>query len=174
MATKTQTWNVTTVNGVTTRVDINAGKVVNSGKISINGGEEADLNAFLNPQESNKLENVYDIPLPDGEMVKLYRDNFGATLTYMGKDVLTGEEYTKAKVPGWLWVFLVIYVVEFLTMFNGALGGVLYACAFFIGYGICRKKNLSTGAKVGLNILILVLATLIAIARVVVYVLYQM
>ena len=153
-----RTWNIQLADGGVAQVEIFGNR-----KVSINGSEAVKLKDLLNKEESSIFEKGYDLPLGNGEVAKYYIQNLKTALTYNGIDIDTGKEHTPFKVPGWLYVFFVLYCVDFFAFLGGALGGILYVCAISLGYNICKKPELKTSSKVLFNTLIYIAATVIGI-----------
>ena len=117
--------------------------------ISVNGGTETKCKELRDGVESNLFENVFNIPLNNGETAKLFVSTTSKVLTYQGKDVVTGEEYTVAEIPKWVYAFAVVYILSWIFILGGALGAVvdLFAMAFTVQTASRSKK--STAGKVG-------------------------
>ncbi|MBQ1641363.1 MAG: hypothetical protein II571_09140 [Lachnospiraceae bacterium] len=155
---KENNWNFNLEDGTPVTVTMRKNKW-----ISVNGGNETNCKELKDGVESNFFENVFNIPLENGESVKLFVSTTNKVLTYQGKDVTTGEEYLAAKVPAWSYAFIVLYVINWLFIIGGAIGAVidLFAVAYTVQTATRSKKG--TGAKVGLCIAIYVVVTILSL-----------
>lgn len=158
---KVKTWNFNTTDGTSVEVSLRKNTW-----ISVNGGEEVHAKKIKNKEDSNAFETVFDIALPNGEVAKLFCSTTQKHLVYNGKDVNTGEAYEVEKIPGWEWVFIVLYIVNFALILGGALGAVVNLFAAAASVRIATRSKKSTGMKVLLSILlfvgVLVLSLLVA------------
>ena len=92
-------------------------------KVSINGAEPVKLNKLS--RKSNLLETNYSMMIEGKEAVLHIRQFGAAVLSYDGRDCATGETYIPAKVPGWVWVFVVLHAMDFLFLIGGAIGAAV-------------------------------------------------
>ena len=132
-----KTWNVT-ANDSYYKVSYD-GK-----KLSINGGDLLPLRKFK--KKAHALETEYFIPVGN-ETAVLHisnRKKVEPVLTLGGIDCMTGQSYQMEKAPGWVWGFVVLYVINFIFILGGAVGGALSsACSLFsILIASDRKKNI--------------------------------
>lgn len=153
-----KSWKFTTTDGTPMEINLRRNTWV-----SVNGRDEINAKTIKNKEDSNIFEAVFDIPLPNGEIVKMFSSTTKKHMVYNGRDVETGEAYEVAPIPAWAWVFVVLYVANFFLFLGGALGAVvnLFGAAFTIEVATRSKK--STGVKVVLNILILIAVVVISL-----------
>ena len=146
---KENNWNFNLEDGTPVTVTMRKNKW-----ITVNGGPETNCKELKDGAESNLFENVFNIPLDNGESAKLFVSTTEKVLAYQGKNVVTGEEYVAVEIPKWSYAFLVIYILSWLFICGGALGALidLFAMAFTVQVASRSKKT--TGAKVGLCFLI--------------------
>ena len=141
MAAPTGNWNYTDSQGMSHSVDLAKNKV------SIDGGEPVKISK-LKGKGSNMLETIYQIPNETGDDVKMCFKGKAPVLTCNGINVETGEAYTPTKLPGWIWVFYVLYIVNWFLIMGGALGGAANAGGAFICSTIAANTKMKTVAKV--------------------------
>lgn len=137
-------------NNVREEWNVNQYKVVyENGKVSINYGEAIKVGK-LKTHKNNALEHSYEIEL-GAQTAILYVSNsrkIKPVLTVNGINCATGQVYEEVKIPGWNWVFVVLYVINFFVLIGGALGGAVWcACALFSAR-ISADKTKTTGIKV--------------------------
>ena len=143
---KEKIWNFQTEDGATVEVVMRKNRW-----ISVNGGAEMNVKTIKDGTDSNLFENVFNIPLPNGEQAKLFV-GMGQKLVYQGKDVTTGLLYEAVEVPKWTYVFFVLFVLNWFVIMGGAFGAVASLLgAYAVYYVVCRTEK-SNGAKVGLCI----------------------
>ncbi|WP_027208334.1 hypothetical protein [Butyrivibrio hungatei] len=138
---KTREWLFNTSTGMPVRVTLNKNKLV-----SVNGSPETKVMALKSP-ESNFAERVFDIPLGNGEIAKLCVRN-KQVLVYNGRNVETGEEYKTIQLPKWVYVFVVLYIVNFFVLLGGALGGATSAIGAYASANISADEKRNTLTKV--------------------------
>lgn len=147
--------------------------VLDNNKISINHADPVKLGKFSN--KGNILERHYAIPLGSQNAV-LYigsQNDGRPVLTLNGIDQATGQPYEPVKIPGWIWVFNVLYIINFIMLVGGALGGATWTACAYLSARIATGKNQSTAVKVlvcvglyiGTSIIGLVLALALAPMR---------
>lgn len=133
------------------------------GKVSINNGEAVSLNKFRHNSKLGSSEIF--IPVGDKELV-MYSGNFGVVLTKDGKNCLTGEPFTPPVMPKWVWVFVVLYAIDFFALLGGLLGGAINFGAFGLTTTIASSAK-TTGKKlalcIGLYVILTVLEFVIAL-----------
>lgn len=156
---KENNWNFNLEDGTPVTVTMRKNKW-----ISVNGGNETNCKELRDGVESNFFENVFNIPLENGESVKLFVSTTNKVLTYQGKDVTTGEEYVAADVPKWVYAFIVLYVLSFVLIVRGWLPILVDMFAMIFTAQIATRSKKSTGAKVGLAVLINVGAIVLHLA----------
>ncbi|WP_029231677.1 hypothetical protein [Butyrivibrio sp. VCB2006] len=155
---KVISWEFNTADG--TPVEINLRR---NTWVSVNGGEEVNARTIKNKAESNIFENVLDIALPNNEIAKLFVSTTKKHMVYNGRDVNTGEEYAAAPIPGWAWIFVVLYAFNFLAVLGGALGGMVNLFAAALSIQIATRCKKSTGVKVLLSALLFVAVAAISL-----------
>lgn len=147
------------------RLDGTVTKLVTKGrKFSLNGGQFEKLDNYK-AQDSEFAISYYDIPVGNGEMVRIRQPRFASGVEdvfYNGRDVLTGQAYEKIIFPKWAYAFVALYIANFLFIMGGALGGVAFAFGSCITFNICANSKNSTGKKVALSIGLYVLITVIS------------
>ena len=116
MAAKEMVWNFE-AQGIPYKIEL----VKN--KVSINGAEPVKLNKLS--RKSNLLETNYSMMIEGKEAVLHIRQFGAAVLSYDGRDCATGVAYIPAKVPGWVWVFVVLHAMDFLFLIGGAIGAAV-------------------------------------------------
>lgn len=154
MAALKGNWNFTDSMGVSHSVDLT------KNKITIDGGEPMNI-AKLKSKSSNMVETIYDIPNGSGDDIKLCLNGKKPIFTCNGIDVETGEAYEPTKLPGWIWVFYVLVIINFFLLIGGAIGGALSALIAFFCSVIAGNKKMKTGVKVLACIGIYVVATIV-------------
>ena len=84
------------------------------------------------------------------------------------RNVETGEEYTTIQLPKWVYVFVVLYIVNFFLILGGALGGATSAIGAYASANISADDKRPTSTKVlfciGLYVVISAVSLLLAIA----------
>ena len=93
-----------------TRVKI---ELIKKRRVTVNDGMEMWIDC-MKAKESSFVEKVYDIQLGNGEVAKLYISN-KSIMTYCGKNVETGEDYSPREIPDWAYIFVSLYVLTFLA-----------------------------------------------------------
>lgn len=153
---KEKIWNFQTEDGATMEVVLRKNTW-----ISVNGKEEINARDIKDGSVSNIFENVFNIPLPNGEQAKLFVGT-KHKLVYQGKDVNTGLPYEAVTIPKWTYVFFVLFALNFLIIMGGALGAVAsISGAYAVHHVACRTEK-SNAVKVGLCIAIYVAITIIS------------
>ena len=96
------------------------------------------------------LESGFEIPLGNKLAVLWQRGNGvdGPVLTMDGRNVENGEVYEPIVVPKWIWVFNVLYIINFFLVIGGALGGALNAGFAYITASVAANKKKSTITRV--------------------------
>ena len=145
---KTREWLFNTSTGMPVRVTLNKNKLV-----SVNGSPETKVMALKSP-ESNFAERVFDIPLGNGEIAKLCVRN-KQVLVYNGRNVETGQKYSPLELPDWVYIFVALYVLNFIFILQGILGGAFAALGAVITSKFAGDNYKSTGKKVILSVLLL-------------------
>jgi len=134
-------WNYTDSQGMSHTIELSKNKV------TVDGGEPVKLNK-LKGKGSNMLETVYQIPSQTGDDVKLYFKNKNITCVCNGTDVDTGEAYEPVKMPGWIWVFYVLFIINFFVVMGGALGACVQAGGAALCSTVAANKKMNGVAKV--------------------------
>lgn len=145
--------------------------VFENNKISINHGEMTKLGKFKS-LKGNLLEKPYEIPL-NGQNAILYLSGGKPILTLDGIDCATGQPYEPIKIPGWNWVFYVLYIINFIILIGGALGGAAWTGCAYLSARIASDQKKSMAVRVllcvalyiGTSIVGLILALLIMSLR---------
>ncbi|MBR4357190.1 MAG: hypothetical protein IKQ00_04625 [Butyrivibrio sp.] len=127
--------------------------LVNNRFVSVNNGPQIKLKD-IKAVESNFAERVFDVPLGNGEIAKLCIMN-KQILTYNGRNVETGQKYSPLELPDWVFIFVALYVLNFIFILQGALGGAFAALGAVITSKFAGDKYKSTGKKVILSVLLL-------------------
>ncbi|SEW19691.1 hypothetical protein SAMN05216413_1525 [Ruminococcaceae bacterium KH2T8] len=141
MAAPTGNWNYTDSMGMTHSVDLAKNKV------SIDGGEPIKI-AKLKAKGSNMVETIYQIPNETGDDVKLCFKGKYPVLACNGINVETGEAYTPTKLPGWIWVFYVLFIANWFLFIGGAIGGAANGGGALLCSTIAGNNKMKTVAKV--------------------------
>ena len=124
--------------------------ILHKNKISVDGNEPVKLKD-LNAQKVNKVW-AYTIPLGTMDSCTLYRSSYtGDSLVQNGIDCKTGQPYVEEKLPKWVWIFWILYILDFALIIQGAIGGALNAGEAAFTGTIALQRNLSTAAKVILS-----------------------
>ena len=137
MATKEMVWNIE-VESVPYKIEFKKNQV------SVNGREPVKLNKLK--KTGNTWVTNYAIPLQDKEAT-LHISSFAQpVLSLDGRDCSTGEVYEPVKVPGWVWVFIVLHALNFFLLIGGAIGGAIQALVIYpmISVAANTKKKTST------------------------------
>lgn len=139
MAAKEMVWNIE-VEGIPYRI------VFNKNKVSVNNAEPVKLGKL--PKTGNSFETHYSIPLAGKEAV-LHIKQFGTPiLSFEGRDCSTGEPYVPAKLPGWVWVFVVLHAIDFFLLIGGAIGAALQVLVISVMMSVSTNAKKSTTARV--------------------------
>lgn len=102
-------------------------------KITIDGGVPQKIKEFPITRETG-FQKV-NIQL-DNEEVYLYISTFGQfALVQNGINLATGEAYDATPLPKWIWAFWALFIVDFVVVCGGAIGGALN----FLGAGLVTK-----------------------------------
>lgn len=156
-------WNYTDSTGVSHSVELLKNRV------TVDGGEPVKINK-LRGKGSNMLETVYEIPNGTGDDVKLYFRNKNITLVCNGINVQTGETYEPVNIPGWIWVFYILFIVDFFLIIGGAVGGCIFAGGAALCSTVASSRKMKGAGKVfacigiyaGFTIVSLIIAVLIS------------
>ena len=139
MAAKEKVWNIE-VEGVPYRITFAKNQV------TVNSAEPVKLGKLK--KTGNSWETHYSIPIADKEAV-LHIKQFGApVLSFQGRDCSTGEEYVPAKIPGWVWIFVVLHALDFFLLIGGAIGGALQVLVIGIMISVSTNQKKSTAVRV--------------------------
>ena len=114
-------------------------------KVFINGNKVKRLKTV---KGSTVIEHGYELALGNQSAV-LWVPSFrgeNPVLTYNGINVLTGQGHELKKIPGWIYVFAVLYIIDFVVLLGGALGGALNFAmyAFTNKIAVDTKKSPAT------------------------------
>lgn len=136
MAAKEMVWNIE-VEGIPYKIELKKNQVI------VNGREPMKLNKLV--KLGSTWETNYYIPLDGKEAILHVRQFSAPVLSFQGKDCSTGEEYVPLKMPGWVWVFIVLHAINFFILIGGAIGGVLqfFVAALMVSASANTKKKLS-------------------------------
>ncbi len=134
-------WNYVDPNGVWHNLTLEKSKV------SIDGGAPFRINKYRAPG-GNMVESVFQIPNEHNCDLKINIRAGKAILTHNGIDVQTGRTYTPPKMPGWIWVFYVLFIAEFFLIVGGAVGGGIFGSAAFICSGLAVNDKMKTSTKI--------------------------
>lgn len=152
MAAKEMVWNFE-AQGIPYKIEL----VKN--KVSINGAEPVKLNKLS--RKSNLLETNYSMMIEGKEAVLHIRQFGAAVLSYDGRDCATGEAYIPAKVPGWVWVFVVLHAMDFLFLIGGAIGAAVQFLVIAALATISSDTNKPTSTRILLCTGIWLLSTIL-------------
>ena len=139
MAAKETVWNFE-AQGIPYRVELKKNKV------SVNGGDPVKLNKLS--RKSTLLETGYSMTIEGKEAVIHIRQFGTPVLSYDGRDCTTGEEYIPVKVPGWVWVFIVLHAIDFFFLIGGAIGAAVQILVIFWMATIASKTEKPTALRV--------------------------
>lgn len=148
MAANENVWNIE-VEGVAYKIEFIKNRV------SVNGREPVKLNKLK--RTGNTWVTNYSIPLQDKEAI-LHISSFAKpVLSFEGRDCRTKEVYEAVKVPGWIWVFIVLHALNFFLILGGAIGGAIQAMVIYpmISIAANQKKKTSTRVLICLGIWLL-------------------
>lgn len=114
-------------------------------KIFVNGNR---IKNFKKAKGSSVVETGYELALGNQTAV-IWAPAFRGeepVLTLNGINVLTGQMHELKKIPGWIYVFAVLYIVDFILLLGGALGGALNFAmyAFTNKIAVDTKKSPAT------------------------------
>ncbi len=147
-------WNVQ-INGVVYLVEYMKGSVY------INGGEAFKLRSLERKRKFMVPRCDYIVPLAGKELTLIIGQIDGVVLLMDGIDLKTGQPYQSPKLPGWTWVFYVLYLVNIFLILGGALGALINATVATITTSVANNKKMSTGKRVAICIAMYVVATAI-------------
>jgi len=139
MAAKEMVWNFE-AQGVPYKIE------VKKNKVSVNGAEPVKLNKLA--VKSNFLETNYTMMI-EGKEAVIHIRQFGAPiLSYDGIDCATGKEYIPKKVPGWVWIFVVLHAIDFFVLIGGAIGGMVQVLIITAMATAASNTKMATGVRV--------------------------
>lgn len=120
-------------------------------KISIDGAEPQKLKEF----QITRVTGFQQVSIHvDTEVLTLYISTFGEyALVQNGIDLATGQPYDATPLPKWVWVFWILFIVDFFGLVGGALGAVINFLGAAAVTKIISKHEDSTGKRVTLSIL---------------------
>ncbi|MBO4637058.1 MAG: hypothetical protein J5685_07920 [Clostridiales bacterium] len=161
MAAIAGNWNYTDSMGMSHTVTLEKNKV------SIDGSDPVKISKYRS-KESNMIVSVYQIPNDQGDDLKLCIKGKEPVLARNGINVATGEKYAPEKMPGWIWVFYILFIAEFFLVMGGALGGVFNGSGAFVCSAVAVNKKMNGVARffvcLGVFIAFSVLEVILAIA----------
>ena len=146
-------WNVQ-INGVVYLVEYMKGSVY------INGGEAFKLRSLEYKRKFIPSRMSYTVPLAGKELTLVIGQIDGVVLLMDGIDMSTGQQYQVPKLPGWVVVFYVLYIIN-IAVLGGAVGALINATMATITTTIVNNKKLSSGKKVAICIAIYVVTTVL-------------
>lgn len=139
MAAKEMVWNFE-VQGIPYKVGLKKNTV------SINDAEPVKLSKLA--RKSTLLETNYSMMI-EGKETVLHMKQFGAPiLSYDGRDCATGEEYVPTKMPGWVWIFIVLHAIDFFFLIGGAIGGIIQVFVIAMLASVASNRKKSIGVRV--------------------------
>ena len=121
--------------------------VYSKNKVSYDGCEPIKIGK-LKSKGSNMVETVYSIPNMEGNSLLLCLKGKAPVLACNGINVETGEAYTPTKLPGWIWVFYVLFIVNWFLFIGGAIGGAANGGGALLCSTIAGNNKMKTVAKV--------------------------
>ena len=96
----------------------------------------------------------------EGKEAEIHIKQFGApVLSYDGRDCATGEAYVPTKIPGWVWVFVVLHAIDFFFLIGGAIGGAVQALVIAAMASVASNRKKPTGVRVLICVGIWLLST---------------
>lgn len=150
MASNEKVWNFV-AEGVPYQIELKKNKV------SVNGAEPVKLSKLA--RKSNLLETNYSLMIEGREAV-IHIRQFGAPiLSYDGRDCATGEAFVPAKVPAWVWVFVILHAADFFFLIGGAIGGALQVLVIAGLVTVASNRKQSLGVRVLICTVIWLLST---------------
>lgn len=160
-----QNWTYTDSQGISHTVELN------KNKISVDGEKPVNINKYKT-NESNMVESLFLLPSNGSDVVMLAVKGKVYTLLLNGKNVETGEEYQPVQIPKWIWVFYILFIVNFFVVMGGALGAVVQCLGASLCSTVAANSKMSTTAKVlacvgiyiGFTVLCLVIAVSFGLA----------
>ena len=152
MAKKVNAWDVQ-VGGNVHHVEFKRNK------ISIDGAEPQKLKTF----QITKVTGFRQVSIPvDTDVLTLYISTFGDyALVQNGIDLATGQPYDAAPLPKWVWVFWILFIVDFVAIMGGALGGCVNMLGAAAVTKIIANHKDSVGKRVTLSILVWLLLSIV-------------
>ena len=139
MAAKEMVWNFV-AQGVPYKIELK------NDKVSVNDAEPIKLNKLS--RKSNLIETTYSMMI-EGKEAGIHIKQFGApVLSYDGRDCATGEAYVPTKIPGWVWVFVVLHAIDFFFLIGGAIGGAVQALVIAAMASVASNRKKPTGVRV--------------------------
>lgn len=139
MAAKEMVWNFE-VQNIPYKIELKKNTV------SINNAEPVKLNKLS--RKSNLLETNYSMMIEGKEAVLHIRQFSAPILSYDGRDCATGEEYIPVKIPGWVWVFVVLHALNFLFLVGGAIGAAVQMLVIAALAAVASNPKKTTGVRV--------------------------
>lgn len=116
-------------------------------KVTIDNGDPLNLKSF----QFAKVDGGKEYYIPFGnEAVVLYISAQPPILSYRGIDCATGEPYVPMKAPAWSYVFWGLFLLDFLLLVGGALGGAINLGAAVIVNSIAANRKKSVGSRVAI------------------------
>lgn len=150
-----KTWNLT-IDGSDYNLTFEKG-------LSINNGEFVALSKFKKKAHMSECE--YFIPLGNQTTV-LHIFNSKAKepiLTINNRDCVTGEVHEIARTPAWAWVFMALYIFNFIFIIGGAIGGAICGGLGYLSLAIASDKEKSVVSRVLICIAMYAVTTVLSI-----------
>ncbi len=159
MAANEMVWNIE-VEGIPYKIEFKKNRV------SVNGAEPVKLNKLK--RSGNTWVTNYTIPLQNKEVI-LHVSSFAKTvLSLDGVDCSTQQPYEEVKVPGWIWVFIVLHALNFFLLIGGAIGGAIQVLVVYPMISVAANQKEKTSKRVliclGIWLLSTVLQFILALA----------
>lgn len=100
--------------------------------------------------QSKKINGHTEYAVPvNGDTFYFYVNPYTApVLAHNGLDCKTNEPFVPTKPPKWVWVFWILYIINFIFICGGALGGAMNVGGACLTAGIAMNRKKSTTANI--------------------------
>ena len=133
------------------------------GWLSVDENAAVPLRQYKRKEHLKEREFLIPIGNQTAALHILKQKNSDPVLSFQGRNCATGEVYEVQKVPGWGWIFIVLYAINYYAVLGGALGGLVSGGCIAATLGIAAKKEMSTAQKVLLSVGLYIAATVVSV-----------
>ncbi len=131
--------------------------------------ENAALPLRKYQKRTHLREQEFLIPVGDkkASLHILSQKDSAPVLSFEGRNCATGGEYRVAMPPGWAWTFAVLYILNWLLIVGGAIGGAIWSVCAWFTMRIAADGQTSTVKRVLISIGIYVITTIVTLIAIV-------